>query len=149
MALKSLLCRVGVNNTAFPIDPFFSTRSVIRGKKAKLFNPYQKYLQIIKIKKLLFLYTSLTFNSNTKIIYSIRLRMIKNKFYFCKLCLDEKIAMIFFIEQNKFLNKRSEIISRRESKFLRHYLQSVERRNYKPITLFLTLNHKNKENIQN
>lgn len=137
MALKSLLCRVGVNNTAFPIDPFFSTRSVIRGKKAKLFNPYQKYLQIIKIKKLLFIYTSLTFNSNTKIIYSIRLRMIKNKFYFCKLCLDEKIAMIFFIEQNKFLN------------ILRHYLQSVERRNYKPITLFLTLNHKNKENIQN
>ena len=44
----------------------------------------------------------------------------------CILCLGEKMAIITFPEQQKLLNKRSELISkcRHENKFLLHYYES-------------------------
>ena len=44
----------------------------------------------------------------------------------CILCLEEKMAIITFPEQQKLLNKRSQLISkcRHENKFLLHYYDS-------------------------
>ena len=46
----------------------------------------------------------------------------------CILCLEEKMAIITFPEQQKLLNKRSELMSkcRHENKFLSHYYDSKD-----------------------
>ena len=55
------------------------------------------------------------------------------------LCLEEKMAIITFPEQQKLLNKRSELISkyRHENKFLLQYYDSKDKKTFLPISYLI------------